>query len=454
MSRFLGHLYCIFVPMLTEKTMEKLRILTESAKYDVSCSSSGTVRSGKKGMVGNTVGGMGICHSFADDGRCISLLKIMLTNYCMYDCAYCINRRSNDIQRATLSVSELEEITMEFYRRNYIEGLFLSSGVVRNPDYTMERLTAIVRDLRTIHRFNGYIHLKAIPGASQELLAEAGRYADRMSVNIEIPKEESLKALAPEKDHQSVFQPMRLIQKSALENKEERRKFRHAPRFVPAGQSTQMIVGATNETDKDILQMSSSLYQQPTMRRVYYSGYISVNTYDKRLPVLKQPPLVRENRLYQADWLLRFYHFDVNEIVDDAHSHLDLDVDPKLGWALRHPEYFPVDINHDDYERILRVPGIGTKSAWLIVNSRRFNRLTSYHLKKIGVVMKKAKYFITCGELTSQFSQPIVGINELHPERLRPLLISKVQQKRAAAEQQLTLDFEDESMNLLDKAPL
>ena len=454
MSRFLGHLYCIFVPMLTEKTMEKLRILTESAKYDVSCSSSGTVRSGKKGMVGNTVGGMGICHSFADDGRCISLLKIMLTNYCMYDCAYCINRRSNDIQRATLSVSELEEITMEFYRRNYIEGLFLSSGVVRNPDYTMERLTAIVRDLRTIHRFNGYIHLKAIPGASQELLAEAGRYADRMSVNIEIPKEESLKALAPEKDHQSVFQPMRLIQQSALENKEERRKFRHAPRFVPAGQSTQMIVGATNETDKDILQMSSSLYQQPTMRRVYYSGYISVNTYDKRLPVLKQPPLVRENRLYQADWLLRFYHFDVNEIVDDAHSHLDLDVDPKLGWALRHPEYFPVDINHDDYERILRVPGIGTKSAWLIVNSRRFNRLTSYHLKKIGVVMKKAKYFITCGELTSQFSQPIVGINELHPERLRPLLISKVQQKRAAAEQQLTLDFEDESMNLLDKAPL
>ena len=346
----MGQLYCTFALMLTEKTMEKLRILTESAKYDVSCSSSGTVRSGKKGMVGNTVGGMGICHSFADDGRCISLLKIMLTNYCMYDCAYCINRRTNDIQRATLSVSELEEITMEFYRRNYIEGLFLSSGVVRNPDYTMERLTAIVRDLRTIHRFNGYIHLKAIPGASQELLAEAGRYADRMSVNIEIPKEESLKALAPEKDHQSVFQPMRLIQQNVLENKEERRKFRHAPRFVPAGQSTQMIVGATNETDKDILQMSSSLYQQPTMRRVYYSGYVSVNTYDKRLPVLKQPPLVRENRLYQADWLLRFYHFDVNEIVDDAHNHLDLDIDPKLGWALRHPEYFPVDINHDDYE--------------------------------------------------------------------------------------------------------
>ena len=423
--------------------MERLRILTESAKYDVSCSSSGTVRSGKKGMVGNTVGGMGICHSFADDGRCISLLKVMLTNYCMYDCAYCINRRSNDIKRATLSVSELEEITMEFYRRNYIEGLFLSSGVVRNPDYTMERLTAIVRDLRTVHRFNGYIHLKTIPGASQELLQEAGRYADRMSVNIEIPKEESLKALAPEKDHKSIFLPMSQIQQGVLENKEDRKKFRHAPRFVPAGQSTQMIVGATKESDLDILKMSNAMYQQPSMRRVYYSSYVSVNTYDPRLPVLKQPPLVRENRLYQADWLMRFYHFNVDEIVDDAHAHLDLDVDPKLGWALRHPEFFPVDINSAPYEHILRVPGIGVKSAVLIVNSRRFNRITSYHLKKMGVVMKKAKYFITCGELTSAFSQPIIGINELRPERLRPLLLSKTQQKRAAEEQQLTLDFKE-----------
>ena len=305
--------------MLTEKTMEKLQILAESAKYDVSCSSSGTVRSGKKGMVGSTVGGVGICHSFADDGRCISLLKVMLTNYCMYDCAYCINRRTNDIKRATLSVSELEEITMEFYRRNYIEGLFLSSGVVRNPDYTMERLTAIVRDLRTAHRFNGYIHLKTIPGASQELLQEAGRYADRMSVNIEIPKEESLKALAPEKDHKSIFLPMKQIQQGVLENKEDRKKFRHTPHFVPAGQSTQMIVGATKESDLDILKMSNAMYLQPTMRRVYYSGYVSVNTYDPRLPVLKQPPLVRENRLYQADWLMRFYQFSVDEIVDDAH---------------------------------------------------------------------------------------------------------------------------------------
>ena len=429
--------------MLTEKTMEKLRILAESAKYDVSCSSSGTVRSGKKGMVGSTVGGIGICHSFADDGRCISLLKVMLTNYCMYDCAYCINRRTNDIKRATLSVSELEEITMEFYRRNYIEGLFLSSGVVRNPDYTMERLTAIVRDLRTVHRFNGYIHLKTIPGASRELLVEAGRYADRMSINIEIPKEDSLKSLAPEKNHKSIFLPMSQIQQGVLENKEDRQKFRHAPRFVPAGQSTQMIVGATKDTDRDILQMSNSMYQQPTMRRVYYSGYVSVNTYDPRLPVLKQPPLVRENRLYQADWLMRFYHFSVDEIVDDKHEHLDLDVDPKLGWALRHPEFFPVDINKASYEEILRVPGIGVKSAVLIVNSRRFNRITSYHLKKMGVVMKKAKYFITCGELTSAFSQPIIGVNELRPERLRPLLLSKTLQKQIAAEQQLTLDFQE-----------
>ena len=427
--------------MLSENVIEKLRILTESAKYDVSCSSSGTVRKGKPGMVGNTVGGVGICHSFADDGRCISLLKIMLTNYCMYDCAYCINRRSNDIRRATLAVHELEEIVMEFYRRNYIEGLFLSSGVVRNPDYTMERLTAIVRDLRTVHRFNGYIHLKAIPGASQELLNEAGRYADRMSVNIEIPKEESLKALAPEKDHRSVFQPMHLIQQGVLENKEDRGKLRNVPRFVPAGQSTQMIVGATADTDRDILTMSSSLYAEPTMRRVYYSGYVSVNTYDQRLPVLKQPPLVRENRLYQADWLLRFYGFNVQEIVDDRHEQLDLDIDPKLAWALRHPEYFPVDINTAAYEQILRVPGIGTRSAALIVSSRRFGRVTSAHLRKMGVVMKKAKYFITCRELNAGYNDRITGVNEIPAAVLRQRLLSPAVQKQLAAEQQGTLDL-------------
>ena len=428
--------------MLTENTMERLRILTESAKYDVSCSSSGTVRRGKQGFVGNTVGGVGICHSFSDDGRCISLLKVMLTNSCMYDCAYCVNRRSNDIPRATLSVSELVEITMEFYRRNYIEGLFLSSGVVRSPDYTMERLVAIVRELRTTQRFYGYIHLKSIPGASQELLSQAGLYADRMSVNIEIPKEESLKLLAPEKDHQSVFQPMKLIQQGVLENKEDRRRFHHAPRFVPAGQSTQMIVGATKESDRDILTMSSMLYTQPTMRRVYYSGYISVNTYDARLPVLKQPPLVRENRLYQADWLLRFYQYKVEEIVDEQHPDLDLEIDPKLSWALRHPEFFPVDINTADYETLLRVPGLGVRSAITIVNSRRFGRLTSFDLKRIGVVMKKAKYFITCHELSSPLPGMIRSVNELQPERVRQLLVSPQERKLAEQEQQLALNFE------------
>ena len=422
---------------MTEQTLEKLRILTESAKYDVSCSSSGTVRSTKQGGVGNTVGGIGICHSFADDGRCISLLKIMLTNYCIYDCAYCINRRSNDIPRATLSVRELVELTMEFYRRNYIEGLFLSSGVVRNPDYTMERLVRIVKDLRTIHRFNGYIHLKSIPGASRELINEAGRYADRMSVNIEIPNEDSLKKLAPEKDFQSVFQPMKFIQQGVLESSEERKKYRYAPRFVPAGQSTQMIVGATADRDKDILNLSSALYARPTMRRVYYSGYIAVNTYDKRLPVLKQPPLVRENRLYQADWLLRFYQFKVDEIVNDTHPDLDLEIDPKLSWALRHPECFPVDINQADYEMILRIPGVGVKSAQLIVSSRRFGRLTSYHLKKMGIVMKKAQFFITCGELEAK------GVNELRPERVRELLLPA--SKKKSDDKQLSLPFEEES---------
>ena len=420
---------------MNENVLQKLKILAESAKYDVSCSSSGTVRRGKAGMVGNTVGGIGICHSFADDGRCISLLKVMLTNYCIYDCAYCVNRRSNDIPRATLSVNELVELTMEFYRRNYIEGLFLSSGVVRNPDYTMERLVRVAKDLRTVHRFNGYIHLKGIPGASRELVHEAGLYADRLSVNIEIPKEENLKRLAPEKDHQSVFEPMRYIRQGVLENREEQGRFRHAPRFVPAGQSTQMIVGATPETDRDILFLSSALYRKAAMRRVYYSGYIAVNTYDKRLPALKQPPLVRENRLYQADWLLRFYRFRVEEIVDDAYPNLDLEVDPKLAWALRHPEQFPVDVNKADYELLLRVPGIGVRSARLIVASRRFSRLGLYGLKKMGVVVKKARYFITCNEL------PACTVHELTPQGVRRLLLPG--KPKAADERQLQLVFEE-----------
>ena len=420
---------------MTAGTLEKLRILAESAKYDVSCSSSGTVRRGVKGDgIGNTVGGIGICHSFADDGRCIALLKVMLTNYCMYDCAYCINRRSNDIKRATMSVSEVVEVTMEFYRRNYIEGLFLSSGVVRNPDYTMERLARVAQELRTVHRFNGYIHLKSIPGASRELVNQAGLYADRMSVNIEIPNEGSLKYLAPEKDFKSVYEPMGYIRQGVLENTEDRRKFRNAPRFVPAGQSTQMIVGASPEHDRDILKLSSALYATPTMRRVYYSGYIPVNTYDSRLPVTKQPPLVRENRLYQADWLMRFYKFSADEIADDSHPDLELEIDPKLSWALRHPEFFPVDVNRADYEMILRIPGVGVKSATLIVNARRFRRLTSDHLRKIGVVMKRARYFITCGELEA------CCVADVSPEYVRRQLTAPVK-KVGDNSLQLTLDF-------------
>lgn len=422
---------------MTEKTLEKLRILAESAKYDVSCSSSGTVRRNSgSGGVGNTVGGIGICHSFADDGRCISLLKVMLTNYCKYDCAYCINRRSNDIPRATLSVSELVELTMEFYRRNYIEGLFLSSGVVRDPDYTMERLARVAKDLRLVHRFNGYIHLKSIPGASRELVSEAGRYADRMSVNVEISDERSLRYLAPEKDHASVFAPMGYISERAIESREDRAKYRRAPRFVPAGQSTQMIVGATPEHDRDILMMSSSLYARPTMRRVYYSGYVAVNDYDRRLPALKQPPLVREHRLYQADWLMRFYHFNVTEIVDERNPDLDLELDPKTAWALRNPGVFPVDVNRADYEMLLRVPGIGPKSAMLIIDARRFRRLTSSHLQRMGVVMKRARYFLTCGEL------PLSSVADVTPEYVRRQLTAPaVRRKGAIHPDQLTLDF-------------
>lgn len=421
---------------MNDIVLDKLKILAESAKYDVSCSSSGTIRKNNKNGLGNTVGGMGICHSFTEDGRCVSLLKIMLTNNCIYDCAYCINRRSNDIRRSTFMVQELVDLTIEFYRRNYIEGLFLSSGVINNPDYTMERMVRVIKDLRVRHRFNGYIHMKSIPGASQELVNEAGLYADRMSVNLEIPTEQNLKLLAPEKDHISVFQPMRFIQQGMLQSIEDRRKIRSAPRFVPAGQSTQMIVGATDETDKDILRVSSLLYKRPSMRRVYYSGFIPVNSYDSRLPAIKQAPLVRENRLYQADWLMRFYEFRAEEIVDGANPNLELEIDPKLAWALRHPEIFPVDINKADYSLILRVPGIGVKSAKLIVTSRKYGRLNSSQLKKMGIVLKKARYFITCNEL------PMHTVNEVTPEYLRKILTEPKKRLKDNG-QQLSIIFPD-----------
>lgn len=410
---------------MNEKTFEKLKILADAAKYDVSCASSGTSRGGVKGGIG-TAAGWGICHSFTPDGRCISLFKILLTNHCIYDCAYCGNRRSNDVKRAAFTAEELAGLTIEFYRRNYIEGLFLSSGVMRNPDYTMERMVRVVKLLRETHRFNGYIHMKSIPGASRELVAQAGVYADRMSVNLEIPSEQNLKLLAPDKDYESVFAPMRFIQQGMLESVEDRKKFRSAPKFVPAGQSTQVIIGATPDNDKQILSLASALYKRPSFKRVYYSGYIPVNSGDIRLPALAKPPLVRENRLYQADWLMRFYEFKANELVDDSHPDLDLDVDPKMGWALRHPEFFPIDVNTAPYEMILRVPGIGVKSAKLIVTSRRYGRLSSEQLKKIGVVMKRARYFIVCREL------PMQTVNELTPQYVRRQVSQK--QKKAAAE--------------------
>jgi len=423
---------------MNDGILDKLKVLANSAKYDVSCASSGTVRKNTAGGIGNTVGGMGVCHSFTEDGRCISLLKIMLTNHCIYDCAYCINRKSNDIERATFSVSELVELTIAFYRRNYIEGLFLSSGVVRNPDYTMERMVRIIKDLRTMHRFNGYIHLKSIPGCSRELVAEGGLYADRMSVNLEIPTEQNLKILAPEKDFQSVFTPMKYIQQGMMQSLEDRRKFRHAPRFTPAGQSTQMVIGASPESDKVILNVSNDLYQRPGMKRVYYSGFVPVNSYDKRLPAVQQTPLVRENRLYQADWLLRFYQFKVDEIVDDRFPNLDLEIDPKLSWALRHPEFFPVDVNMADYSLLLRVPGIGVKSATLILSARKFGKLTADQLKKIGVVMKKAHYFITCRAL------PMNTINETTPDYIRKTL-TEPRKKKMKADEYWTADLFENS---------
>ena len=376
--------------------LNKLKILAESAKYDVSCSSSGTVRSNKEGMVGNTVGGWGICHSFAEDGRCISLLKVMLTNYCIYDCAYCINRRSNDLPRATFSVSELVDLTMEFYRRNYIEGLFLSSGVLRSPDYTTELMIRALSILRREYRFNGYIHAKAIPGTSPELLQQLGYLADRLSVNVELPSERSLNLLAPDKGRHSIFRPMKQIAVSGAASREELTLYRHAPKFAPAGQSTQMIVGASPETDYHILKLTEGMYQKYGLKRVFYSAYIPVAE-DTRLPALDtKPPLLREHRLYQADWLLRFYQFEADEILDKDNPNFNPYLDPKCNWAVQHYGLFPVDVNRAPFEMLLRVPGIGPKSARRIWRARKQAALGLDELKRMGVVLKRAQYFITC----------------------------------------------------------
>lgn len=374
---------------------EKLTILTDAAKYDVACTSSGGDRRG--GRLGKTIAA-GCCHSFSADGRCISLLKLLLTNVCVYDCQYCVNRTSNDLPRAMFTPRELADLTIDFYRRNYIEGLFLSSAVVRSPDYTTELMIRTLTLLREDYGFSGYIHAKAIPGADPLLTARLGRLADRLSVNIELPSSKSLALLAPDKKTDAIFQPMAQIKQEILQSKAERQKFRHAPAFAPAGQSTQMIIGATPESDRHILTLTQALYDKYRLKRVFYSAYMPVS--DSALlpaPQSFRPPLLREHRLYQADWLLRFYHFRAEELLDEAHPNFNPLVDPKCSWALSHPEFFPVEVNRADYEALLRVPGIGVTSARRILVARRCAPLTFAGLKKLGVVLKRAQYFLTCG---------------------------------------------------------
>lgn len=397
--------------------LRKLEILADAAKYDVSCSSSGSSRQNRKGGLGNA-SAAGICHSWTDDGRCISLLKILMSNSCIYDCAYCVNRSSNDLPRATFTPEEVVDITINFYKRNYIEGLFLSSAVVKSPDHTMEQFIEILKKLRDEENFNGYIHLKAIPGADKKLLDQAGLYADRMSVNIELPTEDGLKMLAPQKKQNEILGPMNDIKQGMLQSIEERKLFRNSPKFVPAGQTTQLIVGATRDSDFRILKLSEGLYNDFQLKRVYYSAFVPVST-NPLLPKISSPPLVRENRLYQADWLLRFYGFNSDELLSEDKPDFDLLLDPKCDWALRNIEKFPVEINRAEYQMLLRVPGIGVKSAQRIVSSRRFCQLDFDDLKKLGVVLKRAKYFITC-------KGKHMGIRSMEPDNIRTNILGDV----------------------------
>lgn len=375
--------------------IEKLEILSDAAKYDVACTSSGVDRKGKKGTVGNTLAA-GICHSFSADGRCISLLKILFTNQCIYDCKYCVNRRSNDVVRTSFTPDEVCKLTMEFYRRNYIEGLFLSSGILYSPDYTMDLIYQTIKKLREECHFNGYIHVKAIPGADPALVERLGFLTDRMSINLELPTADGLKKLAPGKTRSKILAPMRQIQKGIAVNKNQLIEYKRAPRFVPAGQSTQMIVGATPENDFQMVSVAEALYQNYNLKRVFYSAFVPVN-HDSSLPALPGgPPLLREHRLYQADWLLRFYGFRAGELLSEEKPNFNILLDPKCDWAIRHLEQFPVEINRADYYTLLRVPGIGVKSAKRIVAARIGSVLRYEDLKKMGVVLKRAMYFITC----------------------------------------------------------
>lgn len=374
---------------------EKLNILSAAAKYDVSCSSSGSKRKNTNNGLGDAASS-GICHSFTADGRCISLLKILLTNYCIYNCKYCVNASSKDVPRAAFTPEEVVSLTINFYKRNYIEGLFLSSAIFKNPNYTMELLLSVVKKLRLEEKFNGYIHLKAIPGADEYLIKEAGKFVDRMSVNIELPSSSSLKLLAPQKTKENILAPMSTIKNSILENKDLKKNIKTTPLFVPGGQSTQLIIGATPESDYKILNLSENLYNKFNLKRVYYSAYVPVIKNEKALPDITHPPLVREHRLYQADWLLRFYGFKAKELLKDDTENFDLNFDPKTSWALNNISNFPMEVNKVSYDELLRIPGVGVRSAQRILMTRRVHSLSFEDLKKIGVVLKRAKYFITC----------------------------------------------------------
>lgn len=371
---------------------DKIKLLSESAKYDISCSSSGSSRGNKKGGLGNASYG-GICHSWTSDGRCISLLKILMSNDCIFDCAYCINRKSNNIKRGTLTVNELVNLTIQFYKRNYIEGLFLSSAIFINSDNTMEKMYQIVYKLRKEHNFNGYIHVKAIPGANIDLIRKTGFLSDRMSVNIELPTQKSLKALAPQKSKENIFKPMKFIGENNLMVYQDKKKFKNTPNFVPAGQTTQMIVGATPENDHMILNLTEALYNKFHLKRVYFSAYVPVND-DPKINFSGKIQRNREHRLYQADWLLRFYDFTVNEIFDKSNNFLNEYLDPKIFWALNHSEFFPIDVNKASYQELLRIPGFGIKTCRRIVSARKYSTITYDELKKMGAVLKRAKYFI------------------------------------------------------------
>ena len=402
---------------MSKSIEEKLRILSDAAKYDVSCSSSGSSRKNSNNGLGNAAIN-GICHSWSADGRCISLLKILMTNYCIYDCKYCINRKDNDIERAMLTPDEIVKLTINFYRRNYIEGLFLSSGIIKSADYTMELMIAVAKKLRLEEKFNGYIHMKVIPGASRQLINEIGLYVDRVSVNIEFAENSALKLLAPDKKATDISTSMGLIRKNMLENAEDKKLFKSTPSFIPAGQTTQMIIGASGESDYSILARSESLYKNIDLKRVYYSGYVPVNKSGILVSVDQAVPMIREHRLYQADWLLRFYDFRADEILNENDPFVDLFLDPKTNWAIKNSHLFPLEINKASYKELLRVPGIGVTSAKRIVMTRKYSTIRYEHLKKLGVVIKRAKYFIT---VNGEF----LGFKKENPELIRNALMEK-----------------------------